>query len=78
MKMEAPFYPLIVIYDIDKTGSQKIKLPILEQKIIVEKTCEVSFGLSAKKFRICGGAAPLTISSFSLAVFNPKIRKANT
>ena len=37
MKMEVPFYPLIVIYDTDKMGSQKIKLPILEQKIIAEK-----------------------------------------
>ena len=72
MKMEVPFYPLIVIYDTDKMGSQKIKLPILEQKIIAEKTCEVFFGLSAKKFRIYGGAAPLTISGFSLAAIQFK------
>jgi hypothetical protein len=30
------------------------------------------------KIRKGGGAPPLTISSFSLAAFNPKIRKANT
>jgi len=35
--------------------SQKIKLPILEQKIIAEKTCEVSFGLSGKKFEFLAG-----------------------
>jgi hypothetical protein len=30
------------------------------------------------KIRKGGGAAPLTISSFSLAALNPRIRKANT
>ena len=35
--------------------SQKIKLPILEQKIIAEKTCEVSFDLSGKEFKFLAG-----------------------
>jgi len=35
--------------------SQQIKLPILERKIIAEKICEVSFGLSAKKFEFLAG-----------------------
>jgi hypothetical protein len=29
---------------------KKIQLPILEQKIIAEQTCEVSFDLSEKEF----------------------------
>lgn len=35
--------------------SQKIKLPILEQKMIAEKTCEVSFGLSGREFNFLAG-----------------------
>jgi len=34
-------------------------------------------GGSPAKIRKGGGAAPLTISSFSLAALNPKIRGAN-
>lgn len=37
------------------TESQKIKLPILEQKIITEKTSEVSFGLHEKDFDFFAG-----------------------
>jgi methionine sulfoxide reductase heme-binding subunit len=35
--------------------TQKIKLPILEQKNIAEKTCEVFFGLHGKEFNFLAG-----------------------
>jgi ferredoxin-NADP reductase/DMSO/TMAO reductase YedYZ heme-binding membrane subunit len=37
------------------TESKKIKLPIVEQKIIAEKTCEVSFDVSGEKFEFSAG-----------------------
>lgn len=37
------------------TEIKKIKLPILEQKTIAEKTCEVSFGLPGNKFIFLAG-----------------------
>lgn len=35
--------------------NKTLKLPIIEQKIIAEKTCEVSFGLSGKEFDFWAG-----------------------
>lgn len=34
---------------------ETLQLPIIEQKTIAEKTCEVSFGLSRKEFRFLAG-----------------------
>ncbi len=35
--------------------AKKLKLPILEQRIIAEKTCEISFDLSGKEFKFLAG-----------------------
>ncbi len=50
---------------------QKIKLPILEQKTIAEKTCEVSFDLSGQKFDFLAGQY-IRVSVSNLLYPDPK------
>lgn len=50
---------------------KKIKLPILKQKTIAEKTCEVSFGLNGKMFNFLAGQY-IRVSAPKLLYSDPK------
>lgn len=51
--------------------SKKLQLPIIEQKTIAEKTCEVSFDLSGKKLNFLAGQY-VRVSVLNLLYSSPK------